>query len=60
MGKKIMKNMLSFLKNVWAYSPFLEKKGLRKQSDDAPDALAQGIEFTETDAVSVYIFKRPI
>ena len=50
----------AFLKNVWAYSPFLDKSGLRKQHDDAPDSLAQGIEFTETDAISVFIFKSPL
>ena len=53
------KDYNSFLKNVWAYSPFLDKNNLRKQHDDAPDALAQGIEFTETDIISAFIFKRP-
>lgn len=48
-----------FLKNVYAYSPFLAKNGLRKQHDDAPDALAQGIEFTEEESVSFTIFRRP-
>lgn len=48
-----------FLKNVFAYSPFLAKSGLRKQSDDAPDSLAQGIDFADSEVPSIAIFARP-
>lgn len=48
-----------FLKNVFAYSPFLEAKGLRKQTDDAPDSLAQGIDLVDEYKMDVIILKRP-
>lgn len=48
-----------FMKNVTAYSPFLAKSGLRKQHDDAPDSLAQGIEFADSETPTIAIFQRP-
>lgn len=48
-----------FMKNVFSYCPFLDKSGLRRQHDDAPDALAQAAEFLSRESVSFRIFKRP-
>lgn len=48
-----------FMKNVFSYCPFLEKRGLRKQNDDAPDSLAQAAEFVAKESVTFHIFHRP-
>lgn len=48
-----------FMKNVTSYSPFLAKNGLRKQHDDAPDSLAQAIEYMNAQGVTVKIIRRP-
>ena len=48
-----------FMKNVFAYCPFLEKQGMRHQHDDAPDSLAQAAEFVAKESISFQIFKRP-
>lgn len=48
-----------FMKNVFKYSPFLNKGGLKKQHDDAPDSLAMASVFLKEEARTFIIFQRP-
>ena len=52
------KEYIAFMKNVTSFSPFLAAKGLKHQSDDAPDSLAQAAEMLLTQSVSFQILRR--
>lgn len=49
----------AFMANVYAYSPYLSERGLKKQHDDAPDVLAQGVEVILEKSQRYTIFQRP-
>ena len=49
----------AFMANVYAYSPYLGEKGLKKQHDDAPDVLAQGVDIILEKSQRYTIFQRP-
>lgn len=48
-----------FMKNVTSYSPFLAKNAAKKQHDDAPDSLAQAIEYMNAQPAGFRIVRRP-
>lgn len=52
------KEYIAFMKNVTSFSPFLAAKGLKHQSDDAPDSLAQAAEMLLAQSVSFQILRR--
>ena len=52
------KEYIAFMKNVTSFSPFLSAKGLKHQTDDAPDSLAQAAEMLLEQSVSFQILRR--